>query len=69
MEMALDAESQHAIERLVQLAGQHEMIERAGELMALVANAQQIDQGIEPQALRDNSVLRQTVVQELGERG
>ena len=37
------------------------------QLDELVGQAQQIVQGIEPQALRDNQVLRQTVTQELGE--
>ena len=37
------------------------------ELDGLVVQAQQLVQGIEPQALRDNRVLRQTVAAELGE--
>jgi hypothetical protein len=36
------------------------------ELDALVNQAQQVVQGIEPQALRDNSILRKTVAAELG---
>jgi tetratricopeptide (TPR) repeat protein len=41
--LAHDAESQHAIERLVQLAGQHQMIERAGELMLAAIGAAKDD--------------------------
>ena len=37
------------------------------ELDGLVVQAQQLVQGIEPQALRDNRILRQTVAAELGE--
>ena len=37
------------------------------QLDAFVASAQQVVQGIEPQALRDNPVLRETVAAELGE--
>jgi hypothetical protein len=36
------------------------------DLDALVNQAQQVVQGIEPQALRDNSILRKTVAGELG---
>ena len=37
------------------------------ELDELVSQAQQIVQGIQPQSLRDNNVLRQTVASELAE--
>ena len=37
------------------------------DLDALVENAQSIVQGVEPQSLRDNNMLRQTVAQELSE--
>ena len=37
------------------------------ELDGLVVQAQQLVQGIEPQALRDNKILRQTVAADLGE--
>ena len=36
------------------------------ELDELVSQAEQIVQGVEPQSLRDNHVLRQTVASELG---
>ena len=37
------------------------------QLDELVSQAQQIAQGIQPQSLRDNHVLRQTVASELAE--
>ncbi len=39
------------------------------ELDELVSQAEQIVQGVEPQSLRNNQVLRQTVASELAEAG